>query len=54
MKELLKTAELVIPGIKIPEDVIINFAGNIIDLLVAFYNLTGVFKHVGGPMEKIA
>ena len=53
LREVILTAEGMIPGLDIPEDAILNFADSIIDIIVAFYNLTGKFKKSeGAPLGK--
>ena len=44
VSEVVDTVDLALPGVTIPKELIMNFTGNIIDILVAFYNLTGIFK----------
>ena len=48
LREVILTAKGMVPGLDIPEDTILNFADGIIDIIVAFYNLTGKFKKSEG------
>jgi len=45
LNEVILTAEKAVPGLDLPEDMILGFVDGIIDVIVAFYNLTGKFKH---------
>jgi len=44
LAQTLATIDTAIPGVDLPDELILNFASNVIDILVGFYNLTGVFK----------
>lgn len=44
VSEVVDTVDLALPGVTVPKELIMNFTSNVIDILVAFYNLTGVFK----------
>jgi hypothetical protein len=43
----LDLADEIIPGLDLPREKVLNVAGYVIDIVVAFYNAIGVFKHSG-------
>lgn len=43
--QIVATVDLALPGVELPDELILGFAGNVIDILVALYNLAGVFTH---------
>ena len=47
VSEVVDTVDLALPGVTIPKELIMNFTGNVIDIIVGFYNLTGIFKKSG-------
>lgn len=48
LAQIISTVDTAIPGVDLPDELIMNFASNVIDIIVAFYNLTGIFKKSEG------